>query len=57
MTIKQRFLDCKSCGRRITLEMYTGNHHVVNRRDEKLTCPRCLEESTYSGDDFKTAEL
>jgi hypothetical protein len=54
---KHWFVDCKQCGRRITLEIYSGKATPVNRRDAKLTCPGCLQEFTYSGDDFKTAEL
>jgi hypothetical protein len=54
---KRRYIDCKACGHRITLQIYTGDAVVENGVVEKLLCPDCLKESTYSGDDFKTAEL
>jgi hypothetical protein len=51
------FIDCKQCGGRITLETYSGEAVFRNRPDEKLTCPSCFKESTYSGDDYRTAKL
>jgi hypothetical protein len=54
---KHWFIECKSCGSRITIEVYTGNPAVVDRQNEKLACPVCLKESAYYGEDFKTAEL
>ena len=59
MNFKHWYIDCKVCGRRITLEIYSHTHaDVVQRRStEKLRCPTCLQESNYSGDDFLTAEL
>jgi hypothetical protein len=54
---KHWFIDCKGCGRRITLEIYTGAAIGGNRSAEKLRCPTCNQEATYSGDDFKTVEL
>jgi hypothetical protein len=52
-----RYIDCKDCAARITLETYTGEPVFGNRLSEKLTCPSCHKESTYSGDDFRTAKL
>jgi len=54
---KHWYIDCKECGRRITLEIYTGKTIIGKRRGEKLRCPACLQESTYSGDDFRTELL
>ena len=54
---KHWFIECKSCGSRITLEIYTGNPAVVDRQNEKLACPLCLNESVYYCEDFKTAKL
>jgi hypothetical protein len=53
------FIDCKECGRRITLEIHNHNHAelIQGRSAEKLRCPTCLKECTYSGADFKTGEL
>jgi len=55
--VKHWYIDCKECGRGITLETYTGNHAAIDRPDETLRCPTCHKESIYSGDDFKTAKL
>jgi hypothetical protein len=51
------YIDCKECARRITLEIYSAEAAFGNRLSEVLTCPTCLKESMYSGDDFKTATL
>jgi hypothetical protein len=53
-TYKHWYTDCKGCSGRITLEIYTGNMAVANLRNENLRCPVCLDESKYSGGDFKT---
>jgi hypothetical protein len=47
------YVCCKECGRRITLETYTGESVARDYRDETLECPECRTESAYSGDDFK----
>jgi len=54
---KHWYVDCKTCGSRITLEIFTGHSASSNRQDEVLKCPTCLNERPYSGDDFKTASL
>jgi hypothetical protein len=46
---------CKQCGSRLTLDVHTGEGIAKHHDDEKLLCPVCLKESTYSSDDFKTA--
>jgi hypothetical protein len=51
------YLNCKKCRRRITLETYTGAGVArAYRKKERLQCPECRKESTYSGDDFKTSD-
>ena len=52
-TYKNWYFNCKACGRRITLEVYTGASVARPDRNEKLQCPKCHEESIYSCDDFK----
>jgi DNA polymerase II large subunit len=52
---KQLYVDCKECGSKITLQVYTGE--AGDPLGENLTCSICLKGSTYSGADFKTAEL
>lgn len=54
---KHWYVHCKQCRDRITLETYTGETVFRSRLDEKLTCPTCLKESTYSAEDFRTAKL
>ena len=51
------YVDCKACGSRITLEIFTGQSAPSNRPDEVLKCPTCLNERQYLRDDFKTAAL
>jgi DNA-directed RNA polymerase subunit RPC12/RpoP len=46
-----RYIDCKQCRSRITLQVYAGNT-TVSRAAEDIKCPTCGKESTYSGDDF-----
>ena len=52
---KFRYIDCRECGHRITLQTYTG-HVVSSRLGEDIKCPECHKESVYSGDDFRTSE-
>ena len=51
------YINCKECGATITLDVHTGKGVAVRLGDERLSCPVCLKESTYSSDDFKTAKL
>jgi len=46
-----RYVVCKKCGDRLTLEVYAG-HVTVSRAAQDIECPTCGKESTYSGDDF-----
>jgi hypothetical protein len=55
--LKYWYVDCKACGSRITLEIFTGVTVPSNRSTEILKCPTCLNECPYLGDDFKTAAL
>lgn len=59
MSFKHCYIDCKACGRRITLEVQNHDHAdaIQKRRAEKLRCPTCLIVSSYLGDEFKTATL
>jgi len=57
MNLKHWYIECKACGRRITLEIYNRESAIRNRREEKLECPTCRKEHSYSGADFKTAGL
>src|ERR1051326_762647 len=59
MSFKHWYIHCKTCGHRITLEIHNHDHVdlIQCRSAEKLRCPSCFNERTYSGDDFKTAVL
>ena len=46
-----RYIDCKQCGDRITLQIYTGPI-VLSRAAENIKCTICGAEHVYSGDDF-----
>jgi len=52
---KHLYVACKECNNRITLQIHTGL--AGEPLDEKLTCPSCHKESTYSGEDFKMEKL
>ena len=52
---KFRFIDCKQCGHRSTLQTYTGDA-TISRLSENINCPKCGKESAYSGDDFRISE-
>ena len=54
---QQRYVDCKECGARITLQIHTGEAMPGDITGDILTCPTCLKGSTYSGEDFRTEKL
>ena len=54
MDYKFRYIDCKQCGYRSTLQIYTG--HALSRVSENIMCPQCGKDSTYSGDDFMMSD-
>ena len=59
MSFEHTYIDCKACGRRITLAIHSYEHVPVSqhRRAEKLQCQVCFKVCVYFGDDFKTATL
>ena len=54
MDYKFRYIDCKECGCRSTLQIYTG--HALSLVSEDIECPQCGKESAYCGDDFRSSE-
>ncbi len=49
--MKSKYIDCKQCGHKMTLEVYAGPVKV-SRTAETIKCPKCGAENVYSGDDF-----